>query len=61
VDLQQLLNPDKNANDFKMMGKHAESKYYKNIFAKMGEQNKDAAPGAEEDFEDIEDEDEEEI
>lgn len=39
-----------------MMGKHAESKYYKNIFAKMEENNKDGKEENEDDFEDIDEE-----
>ena len=41
-----------------MMGKHAESKYYKNIFAKMAEANKEAN-NKEEDFDDVDEEEEE--
>ena len=53
------MNPDSNSTDFKMMGKHAESKYYKNIFAKMAEANKETNNN-EGDFEDVDEEEEEE-
>ena len=42
------------------MGKHAETNYYKNIFTKMEDKIKDIQEGDEE-FEDIEDEDDEEL
>ncbi len=53
-----MSNPIKNTKDVGIMGKYGENNYYKNIFMRMEEKNKDNKEGDEE-FEDIEDEEEE--
>lgn len=51
--MNKFTNTKKKTNDLQIMGKHGEVNYYKNIFAKMAENNKNKEN--ENDFEDIED------
>lgn len=56
--MDKFTTTTRKTNDLQIMGKHGEVNHYKNIFAKMEENNKNKDD--DNDFEDVDEEEEEE-